>query len=497
MPISWKRFLELVNEDTPEMEQKIAEIEPNIAKEIVELFFPDGSDCVDSSSPFARELVELFSSDRVSVSRNDVLLGFRAIATANIRKSESKQSLGNLRFREFLRSVFGMTSFLSARDSSLDEKLRSDQAPDVCGSPLATSAEPLSILCSSTTNLQAVSDFRHQHVLKWDKETRELVQGFFWNLFDFVGVDDGASLSLDGLAAIANDETNKQSSQAKTLVATYTEFLQAPPFRGNRCSREVVERVLHEVSNKVCLSDTDFRTAFNAHSMRKIERAKKVIESLHLRQVEAVKSVVNSDPVVALSPIVNEVPALVSVGADEAYARDSVSVLRAIAADLPRFQLQQSKHQPHPKNVTTQTISICNHKHEIHRTFEFDRIDYGTTFDTFCTPQILPSLSANDHSALMGTAAILEPFRCFFLHLAVELGVHPFALQVIVYLFNDAPCQLCPHTMCFSSISVQHVCRERCAFLSQIIAQRQAAEVASDLQLFSEAIASVLKRCNR
>jgi hypothetical protein len=449
MSISWKRFLELANDDTSETEQKISEIEPKIAKEIVELFFPDGSDCVDSSSPFARELVELFSSDRVSLSRNDVLLGFRAIATANIRKSESKQSLGNLRFRQFLQSVLGMTSYLSARDSSLDEKLRSDQASDVCGTALAASAEPQSILCSNTTNLQAVSDFRHQHVLKWDKETSELVRYYFWNLFDFVGVNDGDSLSLDALTAIANDEKNIRSSQAKAFVARYTEFLQASPFRGNRCSREVVERVLHEVSNKVCLSDIDFRTAFNAHSMRKIERAKKVIESLHLRQLEAAKAVTISHPVVVLSPSVNEALACVAFGDDEAYARDSVSVLRAIAADLPRFQLQHSNHQPHPKNVTAQTINIYGRNHEIHRTFEFDWIDYGTTFDTFCTPQILPSLSADDHRALMDTAAIQERNRCFFLHLAVELGVHPFALQVIVCYFCDAPFQICPHSMCF------------------------------------------------
>jgi hypothetical protein len=68
-----------------------------------------------------------------------------------------------------------------------------------------------------------------------------------------------------------------------------------------------------------------------------------------------------------------------------------------------------------------------NIKHRI----EFDEIDYGIDCAPFCTPAMLPSLSADDHKRLMDTAAMRERFRCFFLHLAVELGVHPVALQVI------------------------------------------------------------------
>ena len=61
---------------------------------------------------------------------------------------------------------------------------------------------------------------------------------------------------------------------------------------------------------------------------------------------------------------------------------------------------------------------------------DFDNFDYGISFAPFCTPEFLPSLPAEEHARLMNTAAMRESFRCFFLHLAVELGVHPVALQV-------------------------------------------------------------------
>ena len=86
-----------------------------------------------------------------------------------------------------------------------------------------------------------------------------------------------------------------------------------------------------------------------------------------------------------------------------------------------------------------------------------------------------------------------ESFRCFFLHLAVELGVHPVALQVIVVgmfatvVFTASLSPILP-------VSQQHVCRERCATLSKLIAQRTAADEVSDCQFFSEAVDSVLRR---
>jgi hypothetical protein len=121
---------------------------------------------------------------------------------------------------------------------------------------------------------------------------------------------------------------------------------------------------------------------------------------------------------------------------DETYVRDTAFALRAIAADFPRFELgakvPQTEFFPHTRYWPiefyyrgTQVTKFC---------MDFDNFDYGISFAPFCTPEFLPSLSAEDHKRLMDTAAMRESFRCFFLHLAVELGVHPVALQVIARL---------------------------------------------------------------
>ena len=121
---------------------------------------------------------------------------------------------------------------------------------------------------------------------------------------------------------------------------------------------------------------------------------------------------------------------------DEAYARDTPSVLRAIAADFPDFQLgaklPASEIYPYKKFWP---ISLYykgkSRERKLKHEIQLDEIDYGINFAPFFTPAMLPSLSADDHKRLMDTAAMRESFRCFFLHLAVELGVHPVALQVI------------------------------------------------------------------
>jgi hypothetical protein len=111
---------------------------------------------------------------------------------------------------------------------------------------------------------------------------------------------------------------------------------------------------------------------------------------------------------------------------DEAYAADMQFALRAIAADFPLFQLGDKIPEP------TQGDYVVSFKKAMLR-MDFDCFDYGISFEPFCTQAFLPSLSAEQHARLMDTAAMRETFRCFFLHLAVELGVHPVALQVILH----------------------------------------------------------------
>jgi hypothetical protein len=119
---------------------------------------------------------------------------------------------------------------------------------------------------------------------------------------------------------------------------------------------------------------------------------------------------------------------------DEAYARDAPFVLRAIAADIPGIQLggeiPTSQFMPHTRFWPIDFFYKDRHR-EIKHSIDLDLIDYGISFEPFSTAEFLPSLSPEDHKRLMDTAAMRESFRCFFLHLAVELGVHPVALQVI------------------------------------------------------------------
>ena len=186
---------------------------------------------------------------------------------------------------------------------------------------------------------------------------------------------------------------------------------------------------------------------------------------------------------------------------DAAYARDTPFVLRAIAADFPRFELgdkiPKSDWTPFKKYWPVSFYFRGGpRKGETKYEVGFDAIDYGISFEPFCTREFLPSLSAEDHTRLMETAAMRESFRCFFLHLAVELGVHPVALQVIA---NDViACMYCPYASSPSPFLLQHVCRERCSVLSQLIADRTAADEDTEHQLFGESVSSVLERgCNR
>ena len=180
------------------------------------------------------------------------------------------------------------------------------------------------------------------------------------------------------------------------------------------------------------------------------------------------------------------------------HPRDTSFALRAIAQDFTGFQLgQKVPAMPHKQFLPIDFhYSRGPRKGEIKYRVPLDLIDYGMSFEPFCMPEFLPSLSEEEHTKLMDTAAMRESFRCFFLHLAVELGVHPVALQVVPRRPSAAPV-FCPSLLPlpFSSfLFLQFVCRERCRVLSQIIAERTAADLESDLQFFSEAVDSVLVR---
>jgi hypothetical protein len=436
--------------------------------------------------------------------------------------------------------------------------------------PLASSDEAQPLLRTMTSTPTTVSAFRNQGLLDWDEDTKAVIQHLFWNLFDFVGGPAADSLSRTELDAIASSDDAARSSVAKAFLTQYEGFLQPCE---EVVTRVYVHRILDVLSNQVCLSDCDgFRIAFNAHTMRKIARAKKVIASMKMYQpgakliicnpdrdspeqylrctfvrkndrgafvvdskgreitvdrvqepdsddehveadasaAEAAARALQSNNDVACGTDNNNINQSSAAApyvdpwahvdwSDEAYARDAPSVLRAIAADFPGFQLgaklPASEFYPYKKYWP---ISLYHRgraserkiKHEI----ELDEIDYGINFAPFCTPEMLPSLSADDHKRLMDTAAMRESFRCFFLHLAVELGVHPVALQVMAPDIIATCTQLLLTPLSFSSLSLQHVCRERCAALSQLIAERTAADEESDVQFFNEAVDSVLRR---
>jgi len=60
--------------------------------------------------------------------------------------------------------------------------------------------------------------------------------------------------------------------------------------------------------------------------------------------------------------------------------------------------------------------------------FDFDQYDYGITFYHFLDPTwIEPSFPAERSRK---SAAANESMRCFFLHMGMAVGIHPFALQV-------------------------------------------------------------------
>jgi hypothetical protein len=518
--ISWDLFWDRAYRDAPLLD-------PAVANHIDKLFFPGQSDHVDISSssslPYAQELAELFSDEKSksSLSREDVYSGFRALATSNIRNSQSKQQLGNLHFRLFLYRVFDVQSAIDRgganptiarvvasdldlldRQTGSTPQAKIDEAGSG-GTPLASSDELQPLLRTMTTTPKTVSDFRGECLLQWDEDTKVLIQHCFWDLFDFVGGPAAASFTRAHLAALASDATSERCSDARVFISRYDTFLQT--FGDGSVARAQVHAILDAVANQVCLSCEGFRIALNAYTMRKIRTAQKVMISMkffhpgtklvcripdsprymrcrYVRRTDKGLFVVaykgqelTVDYVEELSSddesLEDDAEAAQAAAAiqcdmssfnnnnmnelgdgsaaaavpyvdpwahidwsDEAYARDAPFVLRAIAADFPGFQLggkvPASEFTPHTRFWPIDFFYRNRHREVKHR-IDLDLIDYGISFEPFCTAEFLPSLSPEDHKRLMDTAAMRESFRCFFLHLAVELGVHPVALQVI------------------------------------------------------------------
>jgi hypothetical protein len=88
---------------------------------------------------------------------------------------------------------------------------------------------------------------------------------------------------------------------------------------------------------------------------------------------------------------------------DEAYARDSISVLAAIAADFPHFQLLQRR--PEPQRRISWPIKFYHPPgtSNVRSKMDFDEVDYGTSFAPFVSEAMMPSLTGAQREWLMKT----------------------------------------------------------------------------------------------
>ena len=176
----------------------------------------------------------------------------------------------------------------------------------------------------------------------------------------------------------------------------------------------------------------DVAAALESSGLVEVDEAGRLF-SMHQLLQEAVRAEVGQAHDDGMAALLETAATISSMGAaysersDQAYARDMQFALRAICADFPRFQLGEKV----PNCRKSDYWVTFNRGSKLLR-MDFDNFDYGIKFEPFCSPEFLTSLSADDHKMLMDTAAMRENFRCFFLHLAVELGVHPVALQVTV-----------------------------------------------------------------
>ena len=111
---------------------------------------------------------------------------------------------------------------------------------------------------------------------------------------------------------------------------------------------------------------------------------------------------------------------------DEAYECDSFDILTAL---IPHFG---ESFRCGPEKLPK--LKSCNFNYwfvidDVKRTFNFDQFDYGIKFTDFLLPEVLAAEHFNPER-LKCSAAANESMRCFFLHLGVAVGIHPFALEV-------------------------------------------------------------------
>jgi hypothetical protein len=481
------------------------------------LFFPDNLQSLDigpsSSSPFAKELAQLFVHDETSenchLSRADVREGFVTMATSYARRTLSIQAHGNAIFRHTLRIIFRISA--SAPDMEKTQ-FHQELVDDLCDeqntmSPVsALDDENPPLLRSVTTTPATMIGSRGQELLEWDQDTEHLFDMIVADLFNCI-TPAAASVSQRELQRIAQS-ASEDSVNAERVLEKYQPLW---TLAASDClTRNSVRLIFAQLSTRILCRQRLFSLPVSAYIRRKLRPVVRAVEAMKtyeegkeyavvvrnsfgkaigircrlLKRLDVQKFRVeykgtlydvtnlyeipqsisddNSDsddfddspPKYAARPILKH-PFAHLDWSDGAYASDMQFALRAIAADFPRFQLGEKlpKVQKSDYWVTFNKASGLR--------MDFERFDYGINFAPFCTPEMLPSLSADDHKRLMDTAAMRESFRCFFLHLAVELGVHPVALQVIaphiiatcIPTFTHTPCPslLFPYSTCVAS----------------------------------------------
>jgi len=111
---------------------------------------------------------------------------------------------------------------------------------------------------------------------------------------------------------------------------------------------------------------------------------------------------------------------------DAAYERDSYDILHSLK---PRFGGQFKFAESDITAVKSTTFEYFFTIGDVKQSFYFDKFDYGITFEKFL---FLDCMDATyfEPSRLDRSACAKEPMRCFFLHVGLAVGIHPFALMV-------------------------------------------------------------------
>lgn len=114
---------------------------------------------------------------------------------------------------------------------------------------------------------------------------------------------------------------------------------------------------------------------------------------------------------------------------DAAYERDSYDILHSLKEKFPEnFSFTEADLTPanQVKSVPFEySVIVGGSKHIYH----FDKFDYGITFEKFLYADCMDA-KYFDPSRLDKSACAKESMRCFFLHVGLAVGIHPFALMV-------------------------------------------------------------------